>query len=179
MATITDAIRDAIRNGPMSLDRIMDVIGDITDRSTARTIISQRKRAGEFSCAIEDGKPVYAYVEGYKPNYSPKSKAGTNQNAEGSTQPPPPVATSKKPKLETPHEKGRVERLHRKRRDFFVAAESADKTLKALLFSRQTAADALEVYVHSCVDPEIYQSLQYAVNASQAAIDKFSAGGAE
>jgi len=89
MATITDAIRDAIRNGPMSLDQIMDVIGDITDRSTASTIISQRKRAGEFSCAIEDGKPVYAYVEGYKPNYSPKSKAGTNQNAEGSTQPPP------------------------------------------------------------------------------------------
>lgn len=172
MATITDAIRDAVRQGPLSLDQIMDVIGDITDRSTASTIISQRKRAGEFSCSIEDGKAVYTLVEGYKPNYS--SKPNANQNAEGSTQPP--AATSKKPKLATRQD---AKKIARAKRDFFAAAESADKTLKALLFSRQTAADALEVYVHSCVDPEIYKSLQYAVNASQAAIDKFSAGGAE
>lgn len=132
----------------------------------------------------EDGRLVFALNPD---GATPQPSTNPNQNAEGSTATAP-DAEANKSKTRGPWSKfGSLNGVPKakeskpteapRKRDFFAAAESADKTLKALLFSRQTAADALQVYVHLCVDPEIYNALQNAVHGTQAAIDKFSAGG--
>lgn len=91
---------------------------------------------------------------------------------------PPPGATSKKPKLERPR-KSATKTMAQRKRDFFAAAETAEKTLKALQFNVTTAADAIEVYVHSVVDPVTYTALKNAHVSALAALEAFSAQGAE
>lgn len=169
MTTLIDQIRDALRQSEgMTIAQLADAIGE-EHRRVAMTCYEAKGR-GVLTIRKEDGGMVYALntdTAAAKPKTSPM------QNVEGAAAVPPPGASSKKPKLERPR------KAAPRKRDFFAAAESADKTLKALQFSRQTAADALQVYIHSCVDPEIFGALQSAVHGAQAAIDKFSAGGAE
>jgi hypothetical protein len=67
--------------------------------------------------------------------------------------------------------------LNEKRRDFLAAAEQSQNVLKALEFNRDTARDALDLYVASTVDPAIYAGLKGAMEAAQTALDAFVAGG--
>ena len=67
--------------------------------------------------------------------------------------------------------------LKESRRDFLAAAEQSQNVLKALMFNRDTARDALELYVASVVDPSIYIGLQGALSSAQTALDAFTAGG--
>jgi hypothetical protein len=62
-------------------------------------------------------------------------------------------------------------------RDFLAAAESAQKTLKALEFSHSTAADALDVYLYSVADPVIYRALRDSEQSAKAALERFVAQG--
>jgi len=67
--------------------------------------------------------------------------------------------------------------LKKGRRDFLAAAEQSQNVLKALEFNRDTARDALELYVASMVDAAIYAGLQGALKSAQTALDAFAAGG--
>lgn len=49
--------------------------------------------------------------------------------------------------------------------------------LKALEFNRDTARDALDLYVASVVDGSIYSALQGTLKSAQTALDAFVAGG--
>lgn len=74
-----------------------------------------------------------------------------------------------------PAKKAHVLREHK--RDFLAAAEDAQRVLKALEFSRSTASDALDLYVASVVDADIYAALKRSANDAQAALDAYVAGG--
>lgn len=71
----------------------------------------------------------------------------------------------------------KVAPLKERKRDFLAAAEQSQNVLKALEFNRDTARDALGMYVASMVDPSIYGSLQGALNNAQTALDAFTVGG--
>jgi len=164
--SLAQQIRDALRDSEgMTLAQLADAIGE--DAKRIGMTCSERRTAGEFISRREEGSVVYAL----NPNgAAPKQKAHPPQNAEGKQAVPPPGARSKKPKLQkaaaTP-----------KRRDFLAAAETADKTLKALMFAASTADDALQVYLHSVADPFIYGALKQARDHAQAAVAAFTSQG--
>jgi hypothetical protein len=77
----------------------------------------------------------------------------------------------------TPPPAKKLRPLSERRRDFLAAAEQSQNVLKALEFNRDTARDALDLYVASAVDPTIYAGLKGAMEAAQTALDAFVAGG--
>ena len=62
--TLTDQLRTILKKAgaPMSLNQLMDVLPVGTDRNTVAALLSQRKRVGEFTHCVEDGKAGYAWV---------------------------------------------------------------------------------------------------------------------
>lgn len=146
---------------PTSLDEIMEALPDGADRHTVSTMLAQRKRAGEVVASVEDGKVHYAVAPGYD---------GTKRRGAGKPKPSP-AQSSDAPPAKKPRA------LKERKRDFLAAAEQSQNVLKALQFNRDTARDALELYVTSRVDPSIYVGLQGALNSAQTALDAFVAGG--
>ena len=146
---------------PTSLDEIMEALPDGADRNTVSTLLCQRKRAGEVVASVEDGKVHYAVA----PRYDGTKRRGTEK----------PKASPRKSSATPPAKK--TPALKERRRDFLAAAEQSQNVLKALEFNRDTARDALELYVASVVDGSIYNGLQGALNSAQTALDAFVAGG--
>lgn len=61
----TDRIRDVLReHGPMTAAEIAHLLGDV-HRDNIASLLSQRRKAGECSASVIDGKPTYALVPGY------------------------------------------------------------------------------------------------------------------
>lgn len=164
--SLTDEIRNAVRKAEgLNLDQLMEALYEGADRNTVSTIANQRVRGGEFLVAVEEGRRVYRPNPDFVPGKSvPK--------AEGAV--PPAATKAKKPRRDTNRETNTKQTGSRKR-DFLAACETAEKTLKALKFAADTAADALEVYVHSVADPAIYGALKASRDQSRAALDAFVA----
>lgn len=169
-----DNIRDVLaKSEGMNVYDLCVALGMEDGRSLVQKCCSNARYEGRLTSAIEGGKVVYRLpAEGTARRATSKPKAHTNQNAhpnqkaDGAVSPP--VASSKKPKLE------RVTNAVPRRRDFLAACESADKTLKALTFAASTADDALQVYLHSVADPAIYDALKAARDQAHAAVAAFT-----
>lgn len=143
---------------PTSLDEIMEALPDSAGRNTVCTILAQRKRAGEVIANVEDGKVHYAV----SPDYDGSKRRGERRSQGKSSDTPPAKKT-------TP----RRERRH----DPLAAVDAAQNLLKALEFNRDTARNALQLYVTSVADLSVYTGLQDALNGAQAALEAFTAGG--
>lgn len=173
--SLLDNVRDVLaKSEGMSVDELCVALGMENDRGTVMKCCTNAKYQGRLIGAMENGHVVYRLAPD---GVVPKQKANPTQNAEGAKVAPP-GASSKKPKLERVRKAARKTTEQRKR-DFFAAAETAEKTLKALQFNVTTAADAIEVYVHSVVDPVTYTALKNAHVSALAALEAFSAQGAE
>lgn len=106
--------------------------------------------------------------------------ATTSAKWHRATAPRPSTSAPAKPSLTRtalppPAKKAAV--LGERKRDFLAAAEQSQNVLKALEFNRDTARDALQLYVASLVDSAIYEGLNGALNSAQSALDAFVAGG--
>ncbi|ULU26622.1 hypothetical protein [Dyella terrae] len=142
----------------LNLDSIMQALPEGTDRNTVNTILGQRKRAGELVVSLDEGKPHY----GIAPGYDHTRRKGTDG-----------AGAKAAPRAKRKQAQGVTER----RRNFSVAVQRSENVLKALQFNRDTARDALDMYLISIADPAIYSGLKGAVDASQRALDAWVAEG--
>lgn len=175
--TLTDQLRAILKKAgaPMSLNQIMEILPVGVDRNTVGALLSQRKRVGEFTHCVEDGKAAYAWagvvvsdvhVTPQQPLLSPiKVSVGVEQDP--ARKPIAPVYAKPLPEAVVRHEtscESAVDHLLRQ-----VHAGKAKAPLTSLLEevgdSAARVADALYEAIQACASKTLMAKLAVAHKA--------------